>query len=107
MFKALVFPIAYFAAACSPPASGPEAKAGVDSMGMSAPEAAGPIRAVGIVTAIDAAAGTISLDHEPIARFLGRPCRCNSRSKTPPSCKALPWVTACRLNSRAPPKRRS
>jgi len=30
------------------------------------PEAAGPIRSIGVVTAIDAAAGTVTLDHEPI-----------------------------------------
>lgn len=67
MLKAFVLPIAMLGAACSPPASEPAAKSEMESMEMSAPAAAGPIRAVGIVTAIDAAASTISLDHEPIA----------------------------------------
>lgn len=62
--------LALSAAACSQEPAAP-AKEDMDSMEMSegaAPAAtAGPIRSTGTVTAVDAAAGTISLDHEPIA----------------------------------------
>ncbi len=52
-------------AACSPEASAP-AKDNMGAMGTSG-AVAGPIRSTGTVTAIDAAAGTISLDHQAIA----------------------------------------
>jgi Cu(I)/Ag(I) efflux system protein CusF len=39
----------------------------MSNMAASPAEAAGPIQGVGVVTAIDAAGGTVSLDHEPIA----------------------------------------
>lgn len=69
MLKALIVPIALLAAACSPPAAQDAAKSDAD-MNMAesaAPAAAGPIAGVGTVTAVDAATGTVSLDHEPIA----------------------------------------
>lgn len=69
MLKALVLPIALAAAACSEPASDPAATANTDSMSMSAPAApaaAGAISSTGTVTAVDATAGTISLNHEAI-----------------------------------------
>ena len=56
------------AAACSQEATTPAAKEDMSSMEPAAPAAtAGPISGTGTVTAVDAAAGTISLDHEPIA----------------------------------------
>lgn len=59
--------LALTAAACSQEAAAP-AKDEMDAMESSGPAAvAGPIRSTGTVTAIDAAAGTISLDHAPIA----------------------------------------
>lgn len=69
MLKALIVPIALLAAACSPPAAQDAAKsdAGMDMSESAAPAPAGPITGVGTVTAVDAAAGTVSLDHEPIA----------------------------------------
>ena len=69
MLKALIVPIVLLAAACSPPAAQDAAKsdAGMDMAESAAPAAAGPIAGVGTVTAVDAAAGTVSLDHEPIA----------------------------------------
>lgn len=68
MLKALIVPIVLMAAACSPPAAQDAAKsdAGMD-MAESAAPAAGPIAGIGTVTAVDAAAGTVSLDHEAIA----------------------------------------
>jgi Cu(I)/Ag(I) efflux system periplasmic protein CusF len=68
MFKMLLVPIGLLVTACSPPASEPAAKTDMQSMNMSpaAASEAGAIRAVGTVTAVDAAAGTISLNHEPI-----------------------------------------
>lgn len=69
MLKALVVPIALLAAACSPPAAQDAAKSDAE-MNMTesaAPAPAGPINGVGTVTAVDAAAGTVSLDHGPIA----------------------------------------
>lgn len=68
MLRTLMVPIALIAAACSPPAQQEAAK--TDGMNMAetaTPVPAGPITGVGTVTAVDAAAGTISLDHEPIA----------------------------------------
>lgn len=68
MLKALIVPIALMAAACSPPAAQDAAKSDAGDMAESAaPAAAGPIAGVGTVTAVDAATGTVSLDHEPIA----------------------------------------
>jgi len=66
MLRSLIVPIALFAAACSPPAT-QEAK--TDDMNMSepaAPETAGPITSTGTVTQIDAAAGTITINHGAI-----------------------------------------
>lgn len=58
--------LAATAAACSQETAAP-AKEDMGSMEMNEPAvAAGPIRSTGIVTAVDAAAGTISLDHESI-----------------------------------------
>lgn len=65
MLKVPMLPIVLLAVACSPPASEPAAKS--EPMPMSEAAVAGPIAGVGTVTAIDAAAGTINLDHEPIA----------------------------------------
>lgn len=69
MLKTLIVPIALLAAACSPPAAQDTAKtdAGMNMAESAAPAVAGPISGVGTVTAVDAAAGTVSLDHEPIA----------------------------------------
>lgn len=69
MLKALIVPIALLAAACSPPAAQDAAKsdAGMGMTESTTPAPAGPIVGVGTVTAVDAAAGTVSLDHEPIA----------------------------------------
>jgi Cu/Ag efflux protein CusF len=60
--------LALAAAACSQEAATP-AKENMSSMSEPAAPAAtaGPIHATGTVTAVDATAGTISLDHEPIA----------------------------------------
>lgn len=68
MLRPLFFSIALLAAACSPPAQ-QEAAKGEAGMNMetTTPAPAGPITGMGTVTAVDAAAGTISLDHEPIA----------------------------------------
>lgn len=63
----LIVPMALLAVACSPPAT-QEAK--TDDMNMTeptAPAAAGPIASTGTVTQVDAAAGTITITHEPIA----------------------------------------
>lgn len=68
MLKALIIPVVLLAAACSPPAAQDAAK--TDDMNMAetaTPAPAGPIAGVGTVTAVDATAGTISVDHEPIA----------------------------------------
>ncbi len=59
--------LAATAAACAQETTAP-AKQDMGAMEMSEPAAvAGPIRAIGTVTAVDATAGTISLDHEAIA----------------------------------------
>lgn len=59
--------LAFTLGACSQETTAP-AKEDMGSMETSAPAAtAGPIRSTGMVTAVDAAAGTISLDHEAIA----------------------------------------
>lgn len=69
MLKTLIVPIALLAAACSPPAAQDAAKSdvGMDMAESAAPAQAGPIAGVGTVTAVDAATGTVSLDHGPIA----------------------------------------
>ncbi len=69
MLKALIVPIVLLAASCSPPATQDAAKT-EGEMNMAetaAPAPAGAIVGVGTVAAIDDAAGTISLDHGPIA----------------------------------------
>ena len=66
MLRSLIVSIALFAAACSPRES-QEAK--TDDMNMAepaAPAAAGPIMSAGTVTQVDAAAGTITITHDPI-----------------------------------------
>jgi len=66
MLRSLIVPIALLAAACSPPAT-QEAK--TDDMNMSepaTPAAAGPITSTGTVTQVDAAAGTITINHGAI-----------------------------------------
>lgn len=67
MLKLLIGPIALLVAACSPPASQQPATpdAGMN-MEAQAPAAAGPIMSTGTVTQVDAAAGTITINHEPI-----------------------------------------
>jgi Cu(I)/Ag(I) efflux system protein CusF len=68
MLRTLIVPIALIAAACSPPAQQEAAKGEAEmNMPAPAPAAAGPVAATGTVTAVDAAAGTISINHEPIA----------------------------------------
>jgi Cu(I)/Ag(I) efflux system protein CusF len=69
MLKALIVPIALLAAACSPPAAqnAAESDADMNMTESTAPAPAGPINGVGTVTAVDAAAGRVSLDHDPIA----------------------------------------
>lgn len=68
MLKALLASIALLVAACSPPATQEAAKSD-DGMNMetTAPTAAGPIASTGTVTQVDAAAGTITINHQPIA----------------------------------------
>lgn len=67
MHKTLIIPIVLLAAACSPPATEDASKSG-DAMNMetSTPAVAGPITSTGIVTQVDAAAGTITINHQPI-----------------------------------------
>ena len=67
MHKTLIVPIALLAAACSPPAAEDASKSG-DAMNMEAstPDVAGPITSTGTVTQVDAAAGTITINHGPI-----------------------------------------
>ena len=70
MLKALIVPIALLAAAWSPPASQEAPKSDAEmTMPENAPPAAvaGPISGTGAVTQIDAAAGTITINHGPIA----------------------------------------
>ena len=64
MLKTLIVPIALLAAACSPPASQEPAKA---DAGMNMETPAGAITSTGTVTQVDAAAGAITINHEPIA----------------------------------------
>ncbi|MBY0566044.1 MAG: copper-binding protein [Hyphomonadaceae bacterium] len=69
MLRAIIIPIALLAAACSPPASEPAAKSDMDGMNMNEPAAAaaGPVSGTGVVTQVDAAAGTITFNHEAMA----------------------------------------
>ena len=68
MLRWLIAPIALLAAACSPPAQQEPAKtdAGMN-METLAPAAVGPITSTGTVTQVDAAAGTITINHGAIA----------------------------------------
>jgi Cu/Ag efflux protein CusF len=69
MHKKIIVLSALLAAACSPPAPQDAAKSEGD-MNMAesaAPAETGPVASTGTVTAVDAAAGTISINHEPIA----------------------------------------
>ena len=54
-------------AACTPPATEEPAQGDMADMEMNAPAAVGPIEGSGTVTAVDAAAGTVTLNHGPIA----------------------------------------
>ena len=67
MLRSLITPIALLAAACSPPAIQEPATtdAGMN-METPAPAAAGPITSTGTVTQVDAAAGTITINHGAI-----------------------------------------
>lgn len=68
MLKTLIVPIALLAAACSPPAAEDTSKSGEPmNMETSTPAVAGPITSTGTVTQVDAAAGTITINHGPIA----------------------------------------
>lgn len=60
--------LALTGAACSQEPTAPAEDTGSMEMteGAAPAATAGPIRSTGTVTAVDAAAGTISLDHEPI-----------------------------------------
>ena len=67
MLRSLIAPIVLLAAACSPPASQEPATpdAGM-TMETSAPAVAGPITSTGTVTQVDAAAGTVTINHGAI-----------------------------------------
>jgi Cu(I)/Ag(I) efflux system periplasmic protein CusF len=69
MLRSLIVPIVLFAAACSPPAQQEAAKsdAEMNVAEPAAPAVAGPITSTGTVTQVDAAAGTITINHQPIA----------------------------------------
>ncbi len=67
MLRSLIAPIALFVAACSPPAS--QAPATPDpgmNIGAAEPAVAGAITGTGTVTQVDAAAGTITINHGAI-----------------------------------------
>lgn len=64
MWKALILPIGLVMAACSPPGSEPAAKS---DMAMTTSESGAAIAGSGTVVAVDAAAGTVTLNHQPIA----------------------------------------
>lgn len=68
IFVAALFATLLSGAACSPPAQpgAEETATDMSAMENTAPAAAGAIESTGVVTAIDAAAGTISLDHQAI-----------------------------------------
>lgn len=65
MLRYLVFPAALLAAACTPPAGEQSQPPTAEQAEPAAPAAA--VSATGTVTAVNAAAGTISIDHDPIA----------------------------------------
>jgi Cu(I)/Ag(I) efflux system periplasmic protein CusF len=65
--KLLVASATLLAAACSPPTTEEPAQGDMADMDMNAPAAVGPIEGSGTVTAVDAAAGTVTLNHGPIA----------------------------------------
>ncbi len=67
MLKALIVPIVLLAAACSPPAQDAKSDANMDMAESAASAPAGPVSGVGTVTAIDAAGGTVTINHESIA----------------------------------------
>lgn len=68
MLKALIVPIALALAACSPPQEAAKSDADMNMPETAASAAvAGPISGTGAVTQVDAAAGTITINHEPIA----------------------------------------
>jgi Cu(I)/Ag(I) efflux system periplasmic protein CusF len=66
MLKHLVLPAALLAAACTPPA-GEQAQRAEQTQPDAPAAQSGPVSGAGTVTAVDAAAGTISIDHEAIA----------------------------------------
>lgn len=67
MLRPLIATIALLAAACSPPATQEPAKSDAGmTMETPAPAVAGPITGTGTVTQVDAAAGTITLNHGAI-----------------------------------------
>ncbi len=68
MLKALVLPIAMLGAACTQPASEPAAKSDMDAMNDAAApaSAASSVSGAGVVTQVDAAAGTVTFNHEAI-----------------------------------------
>jgi Cu/Ag efflux protein CusF len=69
LFSTALFVALISAAACSPPAQqgAEETATDMSAMENAAPdEGAAPIQSTGVVTAVDATAGTISLDHEAI-----------------------------------------
>jgi Cu(I)/Ag(I) efflux system protein CusF len=68
MLKALIVPIALLAAACSPPAAqDAKSDANMDMAESAASAPTGPVSGAGTVTAIDTAAGTVTINHESIA----------------------------------------
>ncbi|GIK49851.1 MAG: hypothetical protein BroJett013_25480 [Alphaproteobacteria bacterium] len=66
MLRYLAFAAVLLTAACTPPA-GEQAQTAEQTQPAASAAQSGPVRAAGTVTAVDAAAGTISIDHEAIA----------------------------------------
>lgn len=70
MLKVLTVAIAMIGAACAPPAFEPAAKSDMEPMNtnddVAAPAAAAPVSGAGVVTQVDAAAGTITFNHGAI-----------------------------------------
>jgi Cu(I)/Ag(I) efflux system protein CusF len=66
MLRSLIAPIAFLAAACSPPASQEPATPDAGMNMEAAPAIAGPIVSTGTVTQVDAAAGTVTINHGAI-----------------------------------------
>jgi Cu(I)/Ag(I) efflux system protein CusF len=67
MLRIVLLPIAFLIVACSQPADPAKSEmSGIKMDESASPAAAGPIRSTGTVTAVNAAAGTITLRHEPI-----------------------------------------